>query len=126
MIFSSVRICKALMSVKFFRIIRENVKKKLSEKEKNNRKMSIQGISLQVERPNLSADPANQMLTFRQYLNILGDSQAKDENKLKAAQELNDSFDVIIAHQQYQTFLDHAMRVFLKLLQVSLAQILLV
>ena len=106
------------MWVKFFRIIRENVKKNtISEKEKN--KMSMQGISLQVERPNLSADPANQMIAFRQYLNVLGDSQAKDENKLKAAQELNDSFDVIIAHQQYQTFLDHAMRVFLKLLQVS-------
>ena len=80
--------------------------------------MSIQGISLHVERPNLSSDPVNQINTFRQYLNVLGDSQAKDENKLKAAQELNDSFDVIIAHPQYQTFLDHAMRVFLKLLQV--------
>ena len=53
--------------------------------------MSMQGISLQVERPNLSADPANQMIAFRQYLNVLGDSQAKDENKLKAAQELNDN-----------------------------------
>ena len=81
--------------------------------------MSIQGISLHVERPTLSSDPVNQINTFRQYLNILADSQAKDENKLKAAQELNDSFDVIIAHPQYQTFLDHAMRVFLKLLQVG-------
>ena len=81
--------------------------------------MSIQGISLHVERPNLSSDPVNQINTFRQYLSILGDSQAKDENKLKAAQELNDSFDVIIAHPQYQTFLDHAMRVFLKLHQVG-------
>ena len=81
--------------------------------------MSIQGISLHVERPTLSSDPVNQINTFRQYLNVLGDSQAKDENKLKAAQELNDSFDVIIAHPQYQTFLDHAMRVFLKLLQVK-------
>mgnify|MGYP003334006257 CR=1 FL=1 len=34
----------------------------------------------------------------------------------------NDSFDVIIAHQQYQTFLDHAMRVFHKLLQVNRIQ----
>ena len=65
--------------------------------------MSIQGISLHVERPNLSSDPVNQINTFRQYLNVLGDSQAKDENKLKAAQELNHSFDVIIAHPQYQT-----------------------
>ena len=81
--------------------------------------MSIQNISLHVERPNLSADPANQINAFRQQLNILGDSSAKDENKLKAAQELNESFDIIIAHPQYQTFLDHAMRVFLKLLQVK-------
>ena len=44
--------------------------------------------------------------------------QAKDENKLKAVQELSDSFDLIVAHPQYQTFLDHAMRVFLKILQV--------
>ena len=80
--------------------------------------MSIQNISLHVERPNLSTDPANQINAFRQQLNILGDSSAKDENKLKAAQELNESFDIIIAHTQYQTFLDHAMRVFLKLLQV--------
>ena len=61
-------------------------------------------------------DFVNLISVFR-YLNILGDGQAKDESKLKAAQELNDSFDVIIAHPQYQTFLDHAMRVFLKLLQ---------
>ena len=47
--------------------------------------MSIQNISLHVERPNLSADPANQINAFRQQLNILGDSSAKDENKLKAA-----------------------------------------
>ena len=82
--------------------------------------MSIQNISLHVERPNLSTDPANQINAFRQQLNILGDPSAKDENKLKAAQELNESFDIIIAHTQYQTFLDHAMRVFLKLLQVQL------
>ena len=91
---------------------------KTSDRTEINCKMSIQGISLHVERPNLSSDPVNQINTFRQYLNILGDGQAKDENKLKAAQELNDSFDLIIAHPQYQTFLDHAMRVFLKLLQV--------
>ena len=81
--------------------------------------MSIQ-IPLHIERPSLSSDPVNQMNTFRSYLNVLGDSQSKDESKLKAAQELNDSFDVIIAHSQYQTFLDHAMRVFLKLLQVGM------
>ncbi len=53
------------------------------------------------------------LITIIQFL------QAKDENKLKAVQELSDSFDLIIAHPQYQTFLDHAMRVFIKILQVS-------
>ena len=52
------------------------------------------------------SDPVNQMNTFQGYLNVLGDSQSKDESKLKAAQELNESFDVILAHSQYQTFLD--------------------
>ena len=60
------------------------------------------------------SDPVNQMNIFQGYLNVLGDSQSKDESKLKAAQELNESFDVILAHSQYQTFLDHAIRVFIK------------
>ena len=67
------------------------------------------------EQEDLSSDPVNQRNTFRGYLNVLGDSQSKDESKLRAAQELNESFDVIIAHSQYQTFLDHAIRVFIKL-----------
>ena len=48
---------------------------------------------------------------------MLSDSQSKGENILKAAQELNESFDVILAHSQYQIFLDNAMRVFIKFLQ---------
>ena len=63
------------------------------------------------------SDPVNQMNIFQGYLNVLGDSQSKDENKLKAAQELNESFDVILAHSQYQTFLDRAIRIFIKFLQ---------
>ena len=81
--------------------------------------MAMQSLPFHVEKSTLSSDPVNQINTFRSLLNVLGDSQAKDESKLKAAQELNESFDVIIAHPQYQTFLDHAMRIFQKLLQVS-------
>ena len=50
-------------------------------------------------------------------LGLDNNNKSKDENKLKAAQELNESFDVILAHSQYQTFLDHAIRVFIKFLQ---------
>ena len=38
---------------------------------------------------------------------------------MKAVQELSESFDVIVSHPQYQQFLDLAMRIFLKLLQVT-------
>ena len=65
----------------------------------------------------IESDPVNQMNIFQGYLNVLSDSQSKGENILKAAQELNESFDVILAHSQYQVFLDHAMRAFLKFLQ---------
>jgi len=81
-----------------------------------NTKMAI-SLPLHIERASLSNDPVNQMTTFRGYLQILADSTTKDESKLKAAQELNDNFDVIIAHPAYQTFLDQAMRIFLKILQ---------
>ena len=60
--------------------------------------------------------PSESNKHFSPVFECSGDSQAKDENKLKAAQELNDNFNVLIAHPQYQIILDHAMRVFLKLL----------
>ena len=34
-------------------------------------------------------------------------------------QELSDNLDLIVANPQYQTFLEHAMRVFIKILQVK-------
>ena len=77
----------------------------------------LREFATETEQEDLSSDPVNQRNTFRGYLNVLGDSQSKDESKLRAAQELNENFDVIIAHSQYQTFLDHAIRVFIKLLQ---------
>jgi transformation/transcription domain-associated protein len=78
--------------------------------------MAVQ-LSIPSDRSPLSTDPALQINTFRALLNVLADPTSKDENKLKAVQELSDSFDVIVSHPQYQHFLDNAMRIFLKLLQ---------
>lgn len=64
-----------------------------------------------------AADAASQMKTFNAHLAVLADPTAKDEAKLKAAQELSDHFDLILASPHYQHFLGDAMRVFLRLLQ---------
>ena len=50
---------------------------------------------------------------------MLSDPCAKDENKLKAAQELSENLEVIVSSPQYPAFLDHAMKNFLKILQDS-------
>ena len=42
----------------------------------------------------VAADPAGQMATYRSYVALLADTNAKDENKLKAAQEISDNFEV--------------------------------
>ncbi|PSN44253.1 Transcription-associated protein 1 [Blattella germanica] len=62
-------------------------------------------------------DPLTQMNKYRSYVTILADQSAKDEIKLKAAQELSENFEVIITSPQYPTFLDHSMKIFLKILQ---------
>ncbi|XP_058123036.1 transcription-associated protein 1 [Anopheles ziemanni] len=73
---------------------------------------------------NVSAQPAaqqavdpTQMSHFRSFVNMLGDTGAKDEFKLKAAQELSEHFELITQCSGYQSFLEQAMRVFLKVLQ---------
>lgn len=60
---------------------------------------------------------ASQMNTFRSYVTMLGDPGAKDEIKLKAAQELSEHFEVIIQSSAYPSFLEHSMKIFLKILQ---------
>jgi transformation/transcription domain-associated protein len=57
------------------------------------------------------------MNKYRSYVTILADSSAKDEIKVKAAQELSENFEVIIKSPQYPVFLDHFMKIFLKILQ---------
>lgn len=96
------------------------------------------------------SDPLTQMNKYRSYVTILADSNAKDEIKVKAAQELSENFEasakefylrlilkivanfqllmtsvtllcvylqVIVKSPQYPTFLDHFMKIFLKILQ---------
>ncbi len=66
-----------------------------------------------------SLDVVAQMNTFTSFVSMLSDAGAKDENKLKAAQELSENLEVIVSSPQYPAFLDHAMKNFLKILQDS-------
>lgn len=59
---------------------------------------------------------STQMNTFRSFVTMLGDPTAKDEIKLKAAQELSEHFEIITQCAGYQQFLDHSMKIFLKIL----------
>ncbi|XP_071454988.1 transformation/transcription domain-associated protein [Hetaerina americana] len=63
------------------------------------------------------SDPMTQMNTYRSYVTMLADPGAKDEIKLKAAQELSENFEIIMGSSQYPAFLDHSMKIFLKILQ---------
>ncbi|XP_032685098.1 transformation/transcription domain-associated protein [Odontomachus brunneus] len=62
-------------------------------------------------------DPLTQMNTYRSYVTMLADPVSKDELKLKAAQELSENFEIIMCSSQYPAFLDHMMKIFLKMLQ---------
>ncbi|XP_027217728.2 transformation/transcription domain-associated protein isoform X2 [Penaeus vannamei] len=61
-------------------------------------------------------DPVAQMNTFRSYVSMLADPGSKDENKLKAAQALSEDLEAIVASPQYPSFLEHAMKIFIKIL----------
>ncbi|CAL4066669.1 unnamed protein product, partial [Meganyctiphanes norvegica] len=61
-------------------------------------------------------DPVAQMNTFRSYVSMLADPGSKDENKLKAAQALSEDLEAIVSSPQYPSFLEHAMKIFLKIL----------
>lgn len=65
----------------------------------------------------LTLDPLTQINTYRSFVSMLEDPAAKDESKLKAVQELSEELESIVTSVHYPTFLDHAMRVFLRILQ---------
>ncbi|KAI4484537.1 hypothetical protein M0804_007103 [Polistes exclamans] len=62
-------------------------------------------------------DLVTQMNTYRSYVTMLADPNSKDESKLKGVQELSENFEVIMCSSQYPAFLDHMMKIFLKILQ---------
>ncbi|GAB1859196.1 Transformation/transcription domain-associated protein [Camponotus japonicus] len=65
----------------------------------------------------MASDPMTQMNKYRSYVTMLADPVSKDELKLKAAQELSENFEIIMCSTQYPAFLDHMMKIFLKILQ---------
>ncbi|XP_011636974.1 transformation/transcription domain-associated protein [Pogonomyrmex barbatus] len=65
----------------------------------------------------MASNPMAQMNTYLSYVTMLADPVSKDELKLKAAQELSENFEIIMCSSQYSTFLDHMMKIFLKILQ---------
>ncbi|KAL7293008.1 hypothetical protein TKK_0013455 [Trichogramma kaykai] len=67
--------------------------------------------------PMAPADPLTQINAYRSYVTMLADPNAKDESKLKAAQEMSENFETILGSPHYPQFLDHLMKNFLKILQ---------
>ena len=65
----------------------------------------------------VALDCVAQMNTFTSFVSMLSDPGAKDENKLKAAQELSENLEVIVSSPQYPAFLEHAVKNFVKILQ---------
>lgn len=59
----------------------------------------------------------SEMNTFKSFVTVLADPNAKDDIKLKAAQELMKNLEVILNSPLYPTFLEHAIKLFLKILQ---------
>ena len=60
------------------------------------------------------------MNTFRTLITLIGDSNPNtDEQKLKAAQELSENWENIVANPQYPMLLEGALRVFMKILNVG-------
>ncbi|GFX64446.1 transcription-associated protein 1 [Trichonephila clavipes] len=64
-----------------------------------------------------TTDPVALMNTYRSYISMIVDPTAKDESKLKALQEVSQELETISTNPQYPQFLDHTLRVFIKILQ---------
>ncbi|XP_033220871.1 transcription-associated protein 1-like [Belonocnema kinseyi] len=58
-----------------------------------------------------------QMNTYKSFVNTLGEPNTKDEIKLKAAQELSENLDTILASPHYPAFLAQLMKICLHILR---------
>lgn len=63
------------------------------------------------------APEPTEMNTFKSFVTVLADVNAKDDIKLKAAQELMKSFELILSSPLYPAFLEHSVKLFLKIMQ---------
>lgn len=62
-------------------------------------------------------DPhTTQINQFKSYVTMLADPNCKDVVKLKATQEISKNFETILNSDLYKSFLDHSIKIFLKIL----------
>lgn len=59
----------------------------------------------------------NPVNNFRNYLSILNDPSASEDIKLKATQELSEHFEMIMQSPSYPSFLENALKIFMRILQ---------
>lgn len=76
--------------------------------------MPVVGMGPVSSAPHVDAAQMNQFCSF---VNMLADPNAKDETKLKAAQELSENFELITQCSRFGFFLEHSMKIFIKILQ---------
>uniref|UniRef100_A0A1A9WAC6 Transformation/transcription domain-associated protein n=1 Tax=Glossina brevipalpis TaxID=37001 RepID=A0A1A9WAC6_9MUSC len=58
-----------------------------------------------------------QLNTFRSYVAVLADNKSNDEQKLRAAQDISEHFEVVVQGSSYPTFLEHSLKAFMHFLQ---------
>nr|XP_042912588.1 transcription-associated protein 1-like isoform X2 [Parasteatoda tepidariorum] len=61
-------------------------------------------------------DPVAVMNTYCSYVSMFIDPVAKEESKLKALPELSGELETIISDPQYPSFLDQAIKIFIRIL----------
>lgn len=60
---------------------------------------------------------AAQMMTFKKSVSILGQPNNKEDVKMEALRGLTENYELILQSNQYQSFLDHSIKIFCKVLQ---------
>ncbi|KAF7269505.1 transcription-associated protein Nipped-A isoform X2 [Rhynchophorus ferrugineus] len=66
----------------------------------------------------VAVDPhTTQMNQFMSYIGTLSNPKCRDVLKLKAIQEISKNFEMILNSAHYPTFLDHSVKIFLKILE---------
>lgn len=64
-----------------------------------------------------TTDTLTQMKIYKHYVAVLADPSSKEDLKVKAAMELTDNFETILTSPHFSGFLEHSIKLFLKVLQ---------